>query len=196
MDELQDKFERADGDRLVDSLNRIESASLWFLKRGDLAPDRAPDLIYTDGTNQFGLEVGAAYYHEKDAQFRWKTARGLPNAPQSWGETAEETMFWGYEPNISLRHRIQILLDEKCRKAYGSKCWLLISVKAYGTSRGEFEEMLCEIKIPEAHSFQRIFLAGLFHVPMTIDGPFRSTAGYFVVEMFPHLNWLLAEPCG
>ena len=84
MEPIQEQHERAVGDKLIAWLNDRDGSNYSFIRRGDLAPDQAPDLIYGNGAQTLGIEVVGAYYDKADSTLQWQGARGRTNAPQRW----------------------------------------------------------------------------------------------------------------
>jgi hypothetical protein len=126
VDSIQERHERAVGDALIGWLNRREGRSLSFMRRGD----DAPDLIYREGFDDLGLEIVGAYYDQDDATLLWQNARNVPNAPTEWS---------GVNFDSALLRSIEMRVREKCRKAYGANCALLVAVQPGLTTAPEMK---------------------------------------------------------
>ncbi len=113
VDETQERNERGIGDDFIEWWNSAHRTDFRFVGR----PTRAPDLSYGDGKATMHLEVAMGYYDAADAGFKWLGARGHPGAPPSWS---------GTNPTGNLLKHIGAVLADKCAKAYGPNCVLVI----------------------------------------------------------------------
>ena len=149
MDEIQEQNERAIGEVFIDWYNQQNGTRFVYHGR----PWEAPDLTYRDGERQLHFEITQAYYDERDAEFKWRGARGDPNAPTRWsGVNATEKLF----------SSINGLLSEKCSADYGPGCALIIYVSPPVTLAEDVERELESIIVPSRNSFEGIYLIGDF----------------------------------
>jgi len=160
MDKVQELNERAIGEGFVGWYNEVHSASFHFVGR----PETAPDLTYCDGESRIHLEVAMAYYNEADAAFKWKHARGLPDAPSTMG---------GVNLTDKLITNISSVLAEKCLKSYGPNCILVLNVIPAVTEAERLEARLSEIAMPSRQPFEGIYLTGHFGSSSHSSGGFR-----------------------
>jgi hypothetical protein len=166
MDPLQEQFERGVGDRFAEWLSTSAGTSCTFLRRAD----RAPDLVYSFKGAELFVEVTAAYYDGKHAEFLWKGAREEANAPEGW---------FGVAPAESLAAAIRARITNKSKKRYGSNTLLLVEVPPGITSAEKLTELLASTACPSDGPFVGIYVAGTF--PMSLE----STGGYRVVAIKP-----------
>ena len=159
MDEEQSKFERTVGDAFVNWYNESTGTAFKFVGRAG----KAPDLLYSDNSDELALEITSAYYDKKDAQFWWQNLRKSPNAPTGWG---------GEQMDEALLEDVSQRITKKCRNSYGENCALVVYVHPAMTLKEEVEELLHTIKLPDQHPFIGIYLTG--HFPMST----RSWGGY------------------
>jgi hypothetical protein len=160
MDALQERHERAVGDRFFDWYNGRHSTSFAYHGRAG----EAPDLVYRDAGRAVRLEVRGCYYNNADALVMWQNARKLPNAPKRWSGV-------GFDEDLIAN--INTGLKEKCAKAYGSACWLIISLRPAMTTAEEVSDMMGGITIPERNPFDAIYLTGVFPVSTSSAGGYR-----------------------
>ena len=149
MDEIQRKHERAVGEAFVDWYNSERGTKFDF----DGRPHEAPDLLYRHGNEALQIEVGQAYYDERDAAFKWKGARGDPNAPKDWH---------GVNFNDALIQHVGKIIVDKCTKRYGSNCVLVVNVYPDASTIDEINARFGEVEIPRSHPFAGIYLTGHF----------------------------------
>jgi hypothetical protein len=166
VEEIQVQHERAVGDALIQWLNARDRSQFIFLRRGN----EAPDLIYHWEGRRLGVEVVGAYYSQSDASFQWQNARQLPSAPEQWR---------GIDFDKGLKHSIEQRLAEKCAKAYGDNCILLVAVRPPLTPMADFQSMLVTVALPAAVPFVGIYIGGEFPVSS------RSQGGYFAWQLWP-----------
>lgn len=165
MDLIQQQFERAVGDKLIEWINSTQATAFSFSRRGD----DAPDLIYSDGTKALGIEVVGAYYDKEDATLQWKGARQLADAPAAWS---------GINFDEALLKNIERRISEKCKKAYGPNCALLVAVRPGLTPMPDMQDLLAGLQLPEAVSFEAIYIAGEF--PATT----YAKSGYYAWQVW------------
>lgn len=148
MEELQEKQERWVGDTFVNLCQQYHDY------RFKCRADEAPDLVYENSSgNEVRFEITSAYYDNADAKFRWLNAREKPDAPTTWS---------GVDFNDDLIANINNVVAEKCTKAYGPKCVLLICILPPLTLVDDIQNRLPSIVIPAEHSFDSIYLVGSF----------------------------------
>jgi len=158
MDHIQEKHERAVGDKFIIWHNERFGKSFAYISRG------IPDLTYNDGNKNIHLEITDAYYDQRDAAIKWQNARGQPNAPKEWS---------GKNCDGNLIDDINMRIEEKCRKSYGNNCILIINIFPYLTSSREIEIKLHGIKIPETNPFLKIYLTGDFPYSTKSQGGYQ-----------------------
>ncbi len=164
MDVVQEQFEQGVGDRFADWLSQTSGASCAFLRRADCAPD----LVYSYRGREILVEITAAYYDGKHAEFLWKTARGVADAPDGWT---------GVNADKSLASAIAKCISEKAQKRYGENAVLLIEVPPGVTTVERLTALLVAQSNDTLTLFSGIFVVGTF--PMTIS----STGGYRVIPL-------------
>lgn len=166
MDPLQIQHERAVGDKLVEWINKRDGTHYVFASRGD----DAPDLLYEHEKVKLGVEVVGAYYDQSSAAFLWGNARQVPGAPAQW---------FGVDYDQCLKINIDLRIAEKCSKAYGSNCILLIAVQPNLTPMADFQKLLPSLSLPTSVPFAGIYIAGDFPCSSCSQG------GYFVWQLWP-----------
>lgn len=168
MESLKEKVEKASGDKFIEWLNQSSGQEFHFKCRAD----EAPDLIYTNGVSEVGIEHTGAYYDHDHASFLWKGARN----PE-----AEDKGHWeGVNPDISLSIAVKNCIEAKAAKDYGKNCVLLIEIPPGVTGRNELEELL--LPLPEGEGMEKfigIYVAGTFPFINGIGG------GYHVLTIKP-----------
>ena len=160
VDEIQERNERAIGDDFMEWWNSTHGTDYHFAGR----PDRAPDLTYKDADATIHLEVAMSYYDDADATFKWLNARGRPDAPASWS---------GTNMTDNLVENINRVLADKCKKAYGPNCVLVVNVAPAVTEAERLEGRLGEIVSPSQTTFSAIYLTGHFGMSTRSVGGFR-----------------------
>lgn len=160
MDGTQERFELTVGNAFIGWYNQNTGCNFAYSGR----PDEAPDLLFVDGSRKLKVEVGGAYPGKEEAAFWWQNLRKVPNAPQQVS---------GKDMDENLIADINKRIEEKCGKAYGTNCLLLVYVHPAMTTAEEVEELLDQITFPERNPFQAIFLSG--HFPVSNSG---SVGGY------------------
>ncbi len=148
--QLQRGHEKAVCDELV----KIVALGLVFERMGNDGGE--PDVLYRNGNEIVGIEVGTAYYDNSDAKQEWTLARG------------ERTISDKYEfrhggvivnPDNVICSRIQGELNDKCSKRYSGtdRVWLCVEARAPLGDDGSFQGCAAQISLP-THSFEKIFL--------------------------------------
>jgi hypothetical protein len=166
MDPKQSQFEQAVGDHFAEWLTATTGVSCVFLRRAD----RAPDLVYSYKQRELLIEITAAYYDGKHAEFLWKGARAVADAPSAWS---------GSDPDASLVSAIAKRVSEKSKKRYGGTTVLLIEVPPGITPAEELVDLLSAWSLPAETPFAGIYVVGGF--PITSD----SSGGYRVIPLIP-----------
>ncbi len=166
MDSVQLQFEQGVGDRFADWLSQSSGASCSFIRRAD----RAPDLVYSYRGRELFVEITAAYYDGRHAEFLWKVARGAIDAPDNWA---------GVNSDKTLASEIINRIAEKEQKRYGENTILLIEVPPGVTSAERLTELLSTQNYGAKTSFTGIYVLGNF--PQTSN----STGGYRVIPLVP-----------
>ena len=164
MDETQERFEQAVGDQFIDWLNTTSGFKYTFKGRGNTAPD----LIYSDGQSELGIEITSAYYDSDHAKMQWQLARKIPDAPTTWS---------GMNFDERLAKNIESKISEKCINDYGPNSVLIVFVRADLTFHNELVDLLNGIHLPTSIPFSAIYLLGLF--PVSSDCP----SGYQVIPI-------------
>jgi hypothetical protein len=164
MDVIQEQFEQGVGDRFADWLSQTSGTPCAFLRRAD----RAPDLVYAYRGIEILVEITAAYYDGKHAEFLWKAARGVADAPDAWT---------GVNADKSLAAAIAMRISEKAQKRYGENTVLLIEVPPGVTTVERLTALLVNQSNDALTLFSGIFVVGTF--PMTSS----STGGYRVIPL-------------
>jgi len=149
MDEIQERHERAVGQDFINWYNREHRTAFVFLGRAG----EAPDLVFRDGDHELKAEVATAYYNFLDAKIRWMHARNAPDAPTIW---------MGTDLEASLVKSINGELADKCAKAYGVGCVLLISVMPNLTTAAMMRDVWGKLALPERNPFEGIYVVGQF----------------------------------
>ncbi|MBS1213410.1 MAG: hypothetical protein H6R26_2027 [Proteobacteria bacterium] len=162
MDAHQFAFERGVGEAFIAWFNVREGRHFVF----DSRPEKAPDLLYRDGSGQLALEIAGAYYDSKEATVWWGAKRGDPGTPREWS---------GKNMDEMLVSSINTRLTEKCLKSYGSDCMLVIYAHPLMTTAEELDSLRHRISMPLRNPFREIYLTGFF--PMSSGG---SRGGYYV----------------
>lgn len=160
MDEIQERNERAIGDDFIEWWNSTHGTDYRFAGR----PDRAPDLTYKDAAATIYLEVAMGYYDGADAKFKWLRARSRPDAPTSWS---------GTNPTDNLVENINRVLADKCSKAYGTNCVLVVHVAPGVTEAERLEGKLGDIVMSQQTPFSAVYLTGHFGMSTRSAGGFR-----------------------
>ena len=160
MDPLQQQFEKAIGDEFFEWLNARRKTSYSFSGRAG----EAPDLVYASGTHELSVEITAAYYDGKHAEFLWKNWRGTKDAPAGWK---------GVNPNKSLAQAIANRVAEKCTKRYGGESILLVDVTPGVTSAEELSELLAQGSFPTEIPFAGVYVVGQFPIKSSSSGGYR-----------------------
>lgn len=164
MDEVQEQFELGVGNRFADWLSQSSGASCAFLRRAD----RAPDFVYVYRGIQIQFEITAAYCDGKHAEFLWKAARGVADAPEGWtGVNADKLLAGAIAKRIS----------EKAQKQYGENTVLLIEVPPGITTVERLNALLVDQSNVAVTQFAGIYVVGTF--PITSS----STGGYRVIPL-------------
>lgn len=153
MDPIKEKFERFVGEKFIEWINSNRKSHFVFLRRGDVPPDEAPDLIFTDGGGELGVEVSSEYYDKADAKLIWEVAREKMDAPRSWS---------GMNFEDALVANITRVISTKAAKQYGSNCMLVIYVEPRLTESEEMCELAARVEVPDQHSFRGIYILGKF----------------------------------
>jgi hypothetical protein len=164
MDAIQENFEQGVGDRFAEWLSKTSGSLCAFLRRAD----RAPDLVYFYRGKEILVEITAAYYDGKHAEFLWKAARGAENTPAEWT---------GVNPDKSLASAIAKRISEKAKKRYGENALLLIEVPPGVTTVERLTALLVAQSNEAATPFSGIFVVGTF--PTTTS----SAGGYKVIPL-------------
>jgi hypothetical protein len=149
VNEVQAQRERSIGERFIIWYNDRRHASYRYVRRGD----PAPDLIFQDGATSLGVEVTEAFYDTADAKFKWKALRNEPDAPRTWA---------GVEPDEALASQVATQIAKKAPVAYGSSCVLVVDVDPTVTNPIDLERLLPTVSLPVKHSFQGIYVGGVF----------------------------------
>jgi hypothetical protein len=164
----KEQHELAMGNELLEKL-RYDAQ---FSRHGK--DDGEPDLIYTRvGKPHLGIEVGTVYYDQDHAELEWRHTRvNQKRGPQSWKS--------GYrEPYKLIAVRVQRELNKKCQRSYSRKdidaVWLYIDQRAPLADVAETDEMVRNLKMPEKHKFDRIFLCHHAHL--------RDGAGIHIYDL-------------
>lgn len=160
MNEFQVKNEKAVGQAFIEWLNAEKGQNYIYKGR----PDRAPDLIYASGNNELYIEVTSAFYDNDHAKFIWKSVRGEPDAPTSWG---------GINPNESLVNEIHNCVIKKAKKRYKNETLLLIEVPPGVTSDEELSNLLDLRQFPDDLPFMGIYVVGEFPIKNNSAGGLR-----------------------
>lgn len=146
---LQEKAERFIGEKFIEWMNSNKRSRFVFSCRGNLAPD----LIFTDGDEELGVEISSAYYDGAYAKLVWEGSRGKKDAPSSWGGVNfEDTLVANINKTISM----------KAAKQYGSNCVLVIYVDPRLTEHQEMRKLAARVEMPIRHSFRGIYILGYF----------------------------------
>lgn len=170
MDSVQIQHERAVCDKLIRDINQRQNINLIFSRRGD----PAPDLIYSDGSLEIGIEVVTCYYDINDAKIKWLNARGVHEAPRRWS---------GVDFDDALVMNINRALKKKCeKKAYGINCLLAVNILPSLTTFNEMKELMSQVKVPQQHQFKEIYLLGSFGVSS------ESNVNFAIWKLFPDSN--------
>jgi hypothetical protein len=149
--EVKEGHEKAIGNQLLRAL-KLDGK---FLRHGD--DDGEPDLLYSLGGKNVGIEIAAAFYHNRQAEIesqlalgklksgRFGTPLGVPD-----GEDKVILSFAQWE------------LNEECANRYaGDEVWLCIHLQAPLLEISEAKQLADAIIIPARHKFARIYFG--FH---------------------------------
>jgi len=170
MDPVKLQFEQGVGDQFADWLSATSGTQCLFLRRADLPPDLAPDLVYSYREEELLVETTAAYYDGSHATFLWETARGAIDGPTGWA---------GENPDNLLAAAIGERIIEKSMNRYGENTVLLIEVPPGVTSAESLADLIVDQSLPSKTPFVGIFVVGNF--PVTT----YSTGGYRVIPIKP-----------
>ena len=149
MSEFQERRERSAGDRFIAWYNHRRGTQFMFSERGS----PAPDLIYRSGNLKLGVEVTEAFYDRSDALFKMKSLRGEPDAPRAWATVV---------PDPRLATHIGYQIHKKSLHAHRSACVLLVDIDPTVTNPDELEALLPTISLPPRHTFEGIYVGGVF----------------------------------
>ena len=164
MDPLQEQFEKANGDLLIEWMNKKYNTNYVFSRRAG----EAPDLVYSSDNEELFVEVTAAYYDGSHAKFLWSGARDTEAVIEPW---------FGVNPDASLAEEITNRISIKSNIQYGSDCLLLVVVPPGLTTAEELESLLDTEKLASESPFIGIYVAGRF--PISTD----SAGGYRVLQI-------------
>jgi len=142
--------EKRTGDSLLGALG-IQAE---FLRHGDEKSE--PDLLYTIGGQTVGIEVTSAYYDRNHASAEWS-----PDTPEVTAENPEWRPYWSGECSVSLlAASAQKQLTRKAGKPYrgADSIWLCLHCDGAINDVAEYEALAKNLRIPDAHVFQRFFL--------------------------------------
>lgn len=167
MDPTQEQHERAIGDAFIEWYNKQNGTAYGYHDRGA----DPPDLVYRSGSQEMLLEVTVAYYDADHATMLWQSARGAPDAADSWSSRS---------PDRKLIDSINLVLAKKSKRAYPPGCVLVLVLYPDLTSAEEFAELMGQINMAPDHPFAEIYVGGLF--PASSSG---SAGGYFWWKLSP-----------
>ena len=145
--------ERAIGDEFVRWYAGAKGVEYTFLKQsGD---GEVPDLFYEPN---LVLEITRAFNAEGDAKDLGDLQRGKQR------QTSQKV----FEPDAQLIRSIADRLEDKCSRAYGSNCILVIYADVPLCDEENMGRLVPEIPIPKHQPFAEVFLLcrippGLFH---------------------------------
>jgi hypothetical protein len=160
MDPTQEQHEQAIGAAFIEWYNRQCGTTFRYHSRGA----DPPDLVYRSEDRKMLLEITAAYYNADNAAMLWQNARGVSGAADRWMSKG---------PDQKLIGSINAGLAKKCEKLYPANCVLVVNIYPDLTSAEELNTLIHQIKVPVNHSFDAIYLTGIF--PTSSDG---SPGGY------------------
>jgi hypothetical protein len=149
--DVKEGHEKAIGNQLLRAL-KLDSK---FLRHGD--DDGEPDLLYSLGDKTVGIEIAAAFYHNRQAEIESQLALGKLNS----GRFGTPLGVPDGEDKVILSFA-QWELDQKCANRYaGDEVWLCIHLQAPLLEISEAEQVADAIIIPARHKFARIYFG--FH---------------------------------
>lgn len=160
MNMLQEQFERAHGDELINWLNTQNGTNYSFFHRGG----EAPDLVYSFEGKELSVEVTAAYYDGRHAKFLWDGAKNTEIDIEPWV---------GVNPDIRLSDEVLNRISEKSKNTYGKECILLVVIPPGLTSVENLSELIMKEEIPSNLPFAKIYVAGNFPITSTSEGGYR-----------------------
>ncbi len=153
------QFEKAVGDEFAEWLLHATGHTCTFIRRGG----EAPDLVYSYRGRELLVEVTGAYYDGAHAEFLWKLARGLPDAPSHWE---------GAEPDKRLANAVISRVLQKSLKRYGPNVVLLIDIPP-GVTRLSALVKLLKDGIPNELPFAGVYVVGTFPKENDLGGVYQ-----------------------
>lgn len=146
----QHRHEKRTGDSLLCALG-IQGE---FLRHGDEKSE--PDLLYSIAGQTVGIEVTSAYYDNNHASAEWR-----PDPVVVTAGNPEWRPYWSDECSVGLlAASAQWQLTRKAGKPYrgADAIWLCLHCDGTINDVAEYETLAKNLRIPEAHVFQRLFL--------------------------------------
>jgi hypothetical protein len=154
--EVKEGHEKAIGNQMLRAL-KLDGK---FLRHGD--DDGEPDLLYSLGGKTVGIEIAAAFYHNRQAEIKSQLALGKLKS----GRFGTPLGVPNDQDKVILSVA-QWELNEKCANRYaGDEVWLCIHLQAPLLEISEAEQLADAIIIPARHKFARIYFG--FHA--LVDG--------------------------
>lgn len=157
---LQDQHEKSVGDAFFEWFNEEHGTQYVFLRRSG----EAPDLVYGNNETEIGAEITGAYYEGAHGAFLWKSARGSPDALDSW---------FGVNPDLTLAEAVVECVRAKSSKQYGSNTVLIVNIPPGTTSFEELSRLLLEKDLPSVKGFIGVYVCGRFPITTTSAGEYR-----------------------